>query len=65
MRQPSGWSKAPGQGEFRGSTLTAPARISTKLQPGLLFAPSHFRELNANALLTGGCNLVEVKVEKA
>ena len=44
--------------------LTAPARISAKLQPGLLFAPSHFRELNANALLQGGCNLVEVKVEK-
>jgi formate dehydrogenase alpha subunit len=45
--------------------LTASARISGKLQPGLLFAPSHFRELNANALLQGGCNLVEVKVEKA
>lgn len=45
--------------------LTAPARVSGKLQPGLLFAPSHFRELNANALLQGGCNLVEVKVEKA
>ena len=46
-------------------TLTAPARISGKLQPGLLFAPSHFRALNANALLQGNCNLVEVKVEKA
>ena len=44
--------------------LTAPVRISGKLQPGLLFAPSHFRELNANALLKGGCNLVEVRVEK-
>ncbi|OGU10040.1 MAG: NADH-quinone oxidoreductase subunit G [Geobacteraceae bacterium GWC2_58_44] len=44
--------------------LTAPARISAKLQPGLLFAPSHFRALNANALLKGGCNLVEVTVEK-
>ncbi|MBJ6750855.1 molybdopterin-dependent oxidoreductase [Geomonas anaerohicana] len=45
--------------------LTAAARISDKLQPGLLFAPSHFRDLNANALLKGNCNLVEVKVEKA
>ncbi len=48
----------------QSGSLTAPARISAKLQPGLLFAPSHFRELNANALLTGGCNMVEVKVEK-
>ena len=47
-----------------GGVLTAQARISNKLQPGLLFAPSHFRELNANALLKGNCNLVEVKVEK-
>ena len=44
--------------------LTAPAKISAKLQPGLLFAPAHFRGLNANALLKGSCNLVEVKVEK-
>ena len=46
-------------------SLTAPVKISGKLQPGLLFAPVHFRELNANALLQGSCNLVEVKVEKA
>lgn len=48
-----------------GASLTARTKVSTKVQPGLLFAPSHFRELNANALLKGSCNLVEVKVEKA
>jgi len=45
--------------------LTAPVKVFAGLQPGLLFAPVHFRELNANALLQGNCNLVEVKVEKA
>ncbi|GFO61654.1 NADPH-Fe(3+) oxidoreductase subunit alpha [Geomonas silvestris] len=44
--------------------LTARAKVSAKLQPGLIFAPVHFRELNANALLKGSCNLVEVKVER-
>jgi formate dehydrogenase (NADP+) alpha subunit len=44
--------------------ITATAKVSAAVQPGLLFAPYHFRELNANSLLKGSCNLVEVKVEK-
>ncbi|MBJ6726558.1 molybdopterin-dependent oxidoreductase [Geomesophilobacter sediminis] len=47
-----------------GGSITAAAKVSQKVQPGLLFVPSHFRSLNANALLQGNCNLVEVKVEK-
>ncbi|HTY21384.1 MAG TPA: molybdopterin-dependent oxidoreductase, partial [Geobacteraceae bacterium] len=40
------------------------ARVTNRLQAGLLFAPSHFRDLNANSLLEGSCNLVGVQVEK-
>lgn len=46
-------------------SITGKARVSEKLQPGLLFAPVHFRDLNANSLLAGNANLVGVKVEKA
>jgi formate dehydrogenase alpha subunit len=46
-------------------TMTGTARVSEKLQASLLFAPHHFRDLNANALLEGNANLVGVKVEKA
>jgi formate dehydrogenase (NADP+) alpha subunit len=47
------------------ASIVAPAKVTAKVQPGLLFAPSHFRALNANSLLKGSSTLVEVKVEKA
>ncbi|GFO54507.1 NADPH-Fe(3+) oxidoreductase subunit alpha [Geomonas sp. Red276] len=46
-------------------SVTGTAKVSDKVQPGLLFAPVHFRDLNANGVLVGNSNLVEVRVEKA
>jgi formate dehydrogenase alpha subunit len=45
-------------------SITGKARVTTRLQPGLLFAPYHFRDLNVNSLLVGSANLVGVRVEK-
>jgi formate dehydrogenase alpha subunit len=44
--------------------ITGMARVTSRLQSGLLFAPYHFRDLNVNALLEGSANLVSVRVEK-
>jgi formate dehydrogenase alpha subunit len=45
-------------------SMTGKARVTSRLQPGLLFAPHHFRDLKANSLLKGSANIVSVKVEK-
>ena len=45
-------------------SLTGTARVTERLQPGLLFAPNHFPEFPVNGLLTGNAVTVAVKVEK-
>uniref|UniRef100_A0A831TX22 NADPH-Fe(3+) oxidoreductase subunit alpha n=1 Tax=Geobacter metallireducens TaxID=28232 RepID=A0A831TX22_GEOME len=46
-------------------SVTGAARVTGSVQPGLLFAPSHFRAMNVNALLGKGAGVVPVRVEKA
>ena len=43
-------------------SATGTVRVSDRLQPGLLFAPSHFRDFNL--LLQGNANVVEVQIQK-
>ena len=45
-------------------SIVGKAKVSTKIREGLLFAPQHFAELNACALLSGATNTVGVRVEK-
>ncbi|WP_298438513.1 molybdopterin-dependent oxidoreductase [Geobacter sp.] len=47
-----------------GGSVTGKARLSARVQPGLLFAPYHFRSMNVNALLSRGANWTGVSVEK-
>ncbi|AJE04285.1 molybdopterin-dependent oxidoreductase [Geobacter pickeringii] len=47
-----------------GGSVTGKARVSNRVQPGLLFAPYHFRSLNVNTLLSRGANWAGVSVEK-
>lgn len=48
-----------------GASATGSARVSSRVQPGLLFAPCHFRSMNVNALFGRGAGVAAVKVEKA
>ena len=45
-------------------SLTATAKVTERLQPGLLFAPTHFPEFPVSGLLAGNAATVAVKVEK-
>jgi formate dehydrogenase alpha subunit len=46
-------------------SLNGVAKITERLQPGLLFAPYHFPEFPVSGLLKGNSTMVEIKVEKA
>lgn len=45
-------------------SVSGKARVTPKVQPGLLFAPYHFSNMNVSTLLEGCANLTAVKVEK-
>ena len=49
----------------KSGSITGAAAISSRLQPGVMFAPYHFSDLNAASLLAGNCNSVPVSVAKA
>jgi formate dehydrogenase alpha subunit len=43
----------------------APARINANVQPGLLFAPYHFADINVQQVIPTGQNRTAVRVEKS
>ena len=45
-------------------SVTGPAKVSTRVKPGTVFAPYHFREMDVNRLLDGCTTTTCVKVEK-
>ncbi len=46
-------------------SITGPAKVSSRIQAGTIFAPVHFRDLKASSLLPANATSVGVKVEKA
>jgi formate dehydrogenase alpha subunit len=46
-------------------TAKGAVKVSSKVQPGLVFAPYHFADMNVQQIIPAGSNLVAVQVSKA